>query len=825
MKRNNWPVTYKWIAMGTLVAYTAIGGQRVGLAQEGGDGDHRYHPGAQSNLPTTKFAIAPGVLGDALDHFHAATGMQITVGNEGIRDLASPGVVGTFTNEQALQRLLAGTGVSYRFVNATTVSLELTTAKNSVTVTASALSTDQVASGKYTESLLDTPQSVSVVSGQTMSEQNTTMLRDALRNVAGISIAAGEGGSQGDSLTIRGFTARNDIFLDGMRDFGSYYRDTFNQEEVQVLEGPSAITFGRGTTGGLVNNVSKQPGAGEFMSGNATGGSDLTRRLAIDINEPLKKLGEHTAFRVNVMGDDNKVADRDVAEYRRFGFAPSLAFGIGAATAETFSYFHQAEDDTPDYGIPWLFAGPAPVTRHSFYGFKTNNFLRTTDDIFTAKIEHDFDHGITLRNTLRYANEARNAQITEPQTPTCPVPPAAPTANCDTLATPASSILVTRNQLNANSVESMLDDQLDATFRFATGWLRHTAVVGFEGVRETSDPIRNTITGVPTTSLLNPNENQPYSGTAVPATNVHVIGLTLGAYGLDTVPLGRKFDLIGGVRYDDFDANYTQSVAPTAAFTQVIGMESWRGALVFKPSSRGSIYFDAGNSFNPSAESLSLSAATVSTPPESNLTYEVGTKWDLRGGKMSLSGSIFRTDKINAREPDPTNALLNVLGGHQRVNGFQAEVSGYLTDRWEFMSSYALLNSYVVSSNNFPAAVGAELANVPRNTFNFWSTYRTPFHEMQFGLGGNFVNVRTASSTVPFVTVPTGVGSNFVTALKEVPSYWVFNAMASYPISERTSLQVNLNNLTNRYYYDQIHPAHIVPGAGFTALAGINFRF
>jgi catecholate siderophore receptor len=152
-------------------------------------------------------------------------------------------------------------------------------------------------------------------------------------------------------------------------------------------------------------------------------------------------------------------------------------------------------------------------------------------------------------------------------------------------------------------------------------------------------------------------------------------------------------------------------------------------------------------------------------------------------------------------------------------------VSGYLTDRWEFMSSYALLNSYVVSSNNFPAAVGAELANVPRNTFNFWSTYRTPFHEMQFGLGGNFVNVRTASSTVPFVTVPTGVGSNFVTALKEVPSYWVFNAMASYPISERTSLQVNLNNLTNRYYYDQIHPAHIVPGAGFTALAGINFRF
>jgi catecholate siderophore receptor len=156
----------------------------------------------------------------------------------------------------------------------------------------------------------------------------------------------------------------------------------------------------------------------------------------------------------------------------------------------------------------------------------------------------------------------------------------------------------------------------------------------------------------------------------------------------------------------------------------------------------------------------------------------------------------------------------------------QASVTGYLTDRWELLSSYAFLNSEVVSSQYYPLSVGVELANVPRNTFNFWSTYRLRWRDLKIGAGGNFVDARTASSTAPYVVVPTGAAQPAtVTLPKEAPSYWVFNAMANYPLSERTSLQVNFNNLANRYYYDQIHPGHIVPGAGFTALAGINFKF
>jgi catecholate siderophore receptor len=807
-KEGFWPVTYRWVAVGTLVAYTALGGQRVtrAQAQQTPTGTKNSPPQTQAASPTHQFDIPAGPLEDILPAFERASGLHVLVTNAGIGKVQSPGVTGEYTNEQAFSHLLDGTSVGYRFAGPDLVQLELSSLQQSVTVNAPAIELEQVASAKYTSPLIETPQSVSVVPQQVMAEQNTTTLRDALRNVAGISLAAGEGSSQGDNLTIRGFAARNDIFLDAMRDFGSYYRDTFNQQEVEVLQGPSAVTFGRGTTGGVVNEVSKSPQMTPFVQGNATFGSDLTRRVAADINEPLPRLGSGAAFRLNLMGNDNKVAERDIAEYRRYGFAPSLAFGLDGPTRVVFSYFHQSEDDTPDYGVPWLFNGPAPVNRTNYYGFKDANFLRTNDDIFTAKVEHDVSHGITLRNVTRYAHEGRNAQITEAQIPATV-----------TLATPLNSIQVTRNQINVDSVETMLDDQLDAIFKFHTGFVKHTVVTGVEGARETSDPSRNTITGVPTASLLTPDESQPYAGTSVPSTHVQVAAVSFGAYALDTIELGSKFDVIGGGRWDRFGTEYSQSVAPAAAFSRVDRMPSWRGALVYKPKHNASVYFDAGNSFNPSAEALSLSAANANTPPEKSLTFEIGSKWDLAPGRFSVNGSLFRTDKTNSREPDPNNPLQNVLGGNQRVDGVAVTLTGYLTGRWELFSSYALLDGKVVSSVFYPLSIGAPLANVPRNTFNIWSTYRFPWKKLQVGAGGNFVDRRTASSTVPYDPA--------THLLKQVPSYWVFNAMANYPLTERTSLQINLNNLTNRYYYDQIHPAHIVPGAGFAALAGINFRF
>jgi len=412
---------------------------------------------------------------------------------------------------------------------------------------------------------------------------------------------------------------------------------------------------------------------------------------------------------------------------------------------------------------------------------------------------------ITVRDQLRYANYVRDVLITEPQIP-----------SGVTLAMPLDSIQITRHEIGVKSVESYLDEQLDMMAHFNTGFIHHEVVTGIEAGRETSDPTRPTWTNVPTTSLLNPNPDQVLTGTETITSRVHTTAVSEAAYVLDTMSLGRHWDLTGGIRWDRFDTSYSQTVAPAAAFERVDEMPSLRSALVYKPVAIGSVYFAAGTSFNPSAEALSLSASTANLPPEKNRTYEFGTKWDLPNGRFSLRSSVFETTKLNAREPDPTNSLLNVLAGTQRVRGAEMEIRSRLTSRWDILGSYANLDAKLVSSKYYPAAIGAQLANVPRNSFNIWTTYRLPWR-IEAGVGSNYVSSRTASSTAPFDPV-TGL-------VKQVPGYWVFNGMLSRRLNEHLSLQANIDNIANRYYYDELHPAHIVLGPGRSALIGLKFKF
>ena len=271
------------------------------------------------------------------------------------------------------------------------------------------------------------------------------------------------------------------------------------------------------------------------------------------------------------------------------------------------------------------------------------------------------------------------------------------------LSTPLDDIMINRNQISVNSTETMMDDQFDVNWNFRTGPIHHNLVTGVEIARETSDPTRPKWTGVPTTSLLSPDDAQPFAGTFTISSDVHTTAITAGAYVIDTVALGPHWELTGGLRFDRFSVDYNQSVAPAASFSRVDDMPSYRAAVVYKPVARGSIYFDYGTSFNPSAESLSLSAGTADLPPEHNQTFEVGTKWELQHGRTSLRASLFQTTKTNAREPDPDNPLLQVLSGRQLVNGFEAEVSGRLTERWQVMAGYALLNSKLADSVYYPS--------------------------------------------------------------------------------------------------------------------------
>ncbi len=328
---------------------------------------------------------------------------------------------------------------------------------------------DQSSLGKLTEPLVNTPFTVETVTPQLMDDQRVTTLREALRNVPGISLAAGEAASQGDSLTIRGFTARNDIFLDGLRDFGSYYRDPFYLQDIQVLKGPASILFGRGSTGGIVEQDSKMPTLSPFANGTLVYGSDLTARATADVNQPLPEWGEGAALRLNVMVNRNNISDRDVTQYNRFGIAPSLVLGLGTPTRLTFTYLHQSEYNQPDYGLPWLYVGrpgtataianPAPLsqTQSNYYGFENGNYLRTNVNVPTIKFEHDFSNALTLTNQLRYASYGRAFFITEPQIYTrasALTPGSTGAFMLIPPGTPLSSLLVSRNQLAGNSTET-----------------------------------------------------------------------------------------------------------------------------------------------------------------------------------------------------------------------------------------------------------------------------------------------------------------------------------------------------------------------------------
>jgi catecholate siderophore receptor len=850
-----------------------------------------------------RFKIAPGQLDTALLIFRDQSGLTLkfNLPADKLAGFQTNGLAGVFSNEAALRQLLAGTGLTFSIAdNTATVGLH-----DTQSVDVHSTLSDSVSMTKFTEPLLDTPQTVAVVPNFILKDEQNRTLQDAVRNVPGISIAAGESGAQGDNLTIRGFTARNDIFLDGIRDFGSYYRDSFDYDQVEVLEGPAGVQFGRGSTGGVINQESKVPRADKFVNVQAAFGTDLTRRITADINEPLPDLGSGTAFRLNALATEGGVAGRPYAENRRYGVAPSLTFGLIGNSRLTVSYFHFTESDTPDYGLPWFENGlAAGVNRHSYFGFPDNNYLRTNDDILTLRANHDFGHEIDLHTIARWANYPRDVQITEPQvcgnvsqpTPVgsyvLPFPTS--TANslpgnaintsqvCSQIFSPAASVAqlpVNRNQLQIKSVEGDLWDQTELTARFKALGIRHEFAGGVEGGREVSNPtkysystavtttytspvnptpivVKGSLNSVTPTTLGNPTPADVFSGTGYIASITHVKSESVGLYFVDTIHLGHLFELSGGVRWDYFDTLFNLYAPPTAVvgasltaaiapISQTVHQPTYRAAFVYKPTQHGSVYFDYGTSFNPSAESLSLSVSSSILPPEENETYEAGAKYSLLRDRLQIEGAVFRTEKDNARETDPTNSNNIVLAGNQLVKGVQASAVGRLGGGTDFVLGYAYLSSQVLYSKLFPNSVGYPLANVPKQTFNAFLTHNLPFR-LSGGFGGNYVASRTASSTVPYVptsyalvqfpngnapcataTYPnvTECAQVLRTAMKQVPGYWVFNAMLKRPITDRIELQANVYNLLNRFYIDQPHPSHLIPGAGLSALIGANFRF
>lgn len=653
---------------------------------------------------------------------------------------------------------------------------------------------------KLTERLVDTPQSITVVPRQLMQDQGVTSMRDVLRDVPGISLAAGEGGQQGDNLSIRGFNAQNDFYLDGMRDFGSYYRDPFNLEAVEVLKGPASVLFGRGSSGGTINQVSKKPRLHPITEGEFSFGTDGTVRFTSDVNRQIEGL-DGAAVRLNVIGNLNGTAGRDVTKWRRFGVAPEITFGIGTPTRLSLQYFHQQSYDTPDYGIPWLNGTPAPVGHRNFYGYADDDFFRSNVDIGTIRVEHDVNDSITLRDQFRYGSYNRALRVTEPQ-----ILGFGPARNFVSQGIPLSSVSVTRNLIALQSHETTLDNQTEGVFRFSTGPVSHTLIAGFEVVHQTSDPTHFTFPTT-TTSLLFPDSSSPFPGGGKVRSIQSATVNNYAFYAIDTLSLGEHWDLIGGWRWDRFNSRFNQSVPPPSAFSRNDDLPTYRAAIVYKPTTDGSVYFSYGTSFNPSAESLSLSAATASVAPEKTTTYEVGSRWNLLGQRLTVSGAVYQIQKANARETNPADPTTDILAGNYRVRGFEVGISGRITDAWSVFGGYSYNDAEVIGSPN-PNEVGHSPPNAPRHTLALWSSYRLPWHGVEIGGGINYVSSRTASSSP-------AAGTDVIL---RAPGYWTMQLMAKYPVTPNVSLQMNVTNVTNTYYYDMLHPGHVILGPSRAAL-------
>jgi catecholate siderophore receptor len=660
--------------------------------------------------------------------------------------------------------------------------------------------TETTSIGKTKQQLRDIPQSITVVNQQLMQDQAAATLKDALRNVPGITFAAGEGGRTGDQVVIRGFSAATDTYRDGMRDIGQYNRDAFNDEKVEVLKGASSMLFGRGSTGGVVNQVSKAPYLGNKLEGDLTIGTNDYQRVTADINQMT---GDHSAVRLNLM-DTHDGSDRGAAKNERWGIAPSVAFGLGEPTTVVLSYMHQEENNVPDYGVPYNAATrePLSVDRSKFYGFDSD-YEKTSADIVTAKVTHDFGNGTELTNQLRYNRFWRDVSPTAPRL-----------ASTDTSATG----LMRRSKPMRDGVDQSVNNQTDLTTRFTTGDIRHTLLTGLEMTYELSDTSRYALlNALPTTSIGNPVSSTAYNTARYRSSNTKFQASDIALYTMDTIELNRQWKAVLGTRFDRFEGDYnvrafnsdgSLNSGNSYDLSRTDNVWSWRSGLIWQPDMAQSYYFSYGTSFNPSGETYALDKATAKVDPEKNRNIELGAKWDLLDGDASLRAALFRIEKTNERNTDPDDTTVVTLSGKRHTNGIEVEGSGRLTERWEIFAGVTFMDSKIdKAAPGQNSTTGKMPRYTPRATANIWTTYKFS-DEITGGIGATYVGKRYANETNTLY----------------LPAYTVGNAMLSYE-TKHYRLQLNLNNLTNKTYYDGAYTGHATVGTPREAQLTIGLKY
>ena len=711
----------------------------------------------------------------------------------------------------------------------------------------------RVASPKFTSPLKDTPQTVTVVPAGVIEGQNLMTLRDVLSTVPGITFGAGEGGGgYGDSINLRGYSANSDITVDGVRDSAQYTRsDPFNLEQIEVLNGASSVYSGAGSVGGGINLVSKAPSLHQSTTVTLGGGTDNYGRVTVDANQPLS---DTVALRINLMGHRNDAPGRDVEQFKRWGLAPSIAFGLGTPTRFTASWFHQEDDNIPQYGVPFYNGRPVPgVDPSNYYGYSNIDKQESQVDTLTGIFDHDFSESLKVRNLSRWQEVTQLSVVDPPQGAFCLSNGLQPAGWSQTSAAtnvtgyvpcttpgfyapsgPRGNLRDTKNTL--------LYNQTDLTWVGNTGPLHHTLVAGAAFLSETFHLDTGNVLRNPNGATPNPalplmsiaNPDNVYRGPVnyIQSSASDGDRRNQAAYLFDTIELTPQFQLTGGVRWEHNEGSNrsdtyavvpptTGAITPGLTFRNNDNLFSYRAGAVFKPRPEISLYVAYGNSKTPSQSAVNgaCSAATCNVKPESAVNYEAGAKWDARGGLLSLTAAVFRNERDNYKVPsgDPT-VPDQVLDGASRVDGVALGAAGKLTEAWSVFANYTYLKSKVLrGASQFTASGGATgtegdftkgdpLTSVPDHAFSLWTTYDiTPKFQVGYGVtyqGEVYLSQHAGVAVVPAVTPARFAGRTSI-PLAKTEAYSVHRLMATYRFTQRMDLRLNINNLFDKEYYNR----------------------
>lgn len=698
--------------------------------------------------------------------------------------------------------------------------------------------TDEASQAKFTAPLLDTPKSVQVIPQAIIRDTNATSLEDVLRNSPGITFGAGEGGQPlADRPFIRGASSASNIYVDGIRDAGGQTREVFDLESVEIIRGADSALGGRGTGGGSINLTSKHAHLGDADSASLGIGTDKYFRATADGNW---QFSDTSAFRLNVLGASGDMPGRSAVDYKNWGVAPTISFGLGTPTRVSLSYYHYQTDGMPDYGVPVIRQtgtrnfpymtgnGILDVDRDTFYGVYDRDYRKTQADIGTLEIEHDITDRLTLRNATRYGETLNDYVLTNPGDGQVKYDAG------------TGQYWLLRGLKSRWQKSTTLANVTELTGKFETGSLKHRFNAGIELSRETTKNASYNVTTtngstcpavfagkMDCTPLFNPNPDDPWSGdiTRGPL-SLDAKSTTQAAYFFDSIELNEQFSVNAGLRFDRY--RISGKSVPRGATAPVHDDGAWNMfnyqlGLVYKPARNGSIYVSYATASTPPSmsggdqDSLGVTGANSlgDLKPEKSRTVELGTKWNFLNDRLGLTAAIFENERRDAQiEVDPG---VYAQAGKTRVRGLELGINGRITPKWAVYGGYTYLNSKLVEGAYSNVNVGDPLTNTPKHSFSLWSTYKV-LPPLTVGAGAYYVGKTFGGSGQG--TAGGGASGTYM------PAYWRFDAMASYQVHKNLSLQLNALNLTDKVYYARNngnHHADFGPGRQFILTANLKY--